>query len=373
MGKSMPGSTMGEPARRTTTGSAAQQNTAAQKSIAAAIQALENLNRQEITILQQIVSSLAAPIQSQSTDGGDSLGVQSVGIQSTGDTALRGMEAAKQVQNLGFVEFTAGLINGTFDAIVGATLKQMEGYAKLVADLSKSIQQFQVENVSDAQITDHLATRYPDGEGGTSVRPGYTFTDIPEDTETGATGKTANEQVQNVVTALVNETQRLSKDLRLSRDLIGIPQDATNVTQFTAEQVATIRKSIGGLLASNMISQLRELARDGMARIVITDGEILTKLTFNVSTNELQERKKENYNRNLNRTQVSGGVNGAFWKFNASTDNTNLNVNSMNESSFDSTTMSTEMIGQVKLRFKTESFPPYVPPTPPDEPAAPES
>ena len=365
MERSMPGSTMGESARRTTTGS-----DAAQRSIAAAVQALENLNRQEITILQQIVSSLAAPapVERPSTNGEDGLSATSVSIKSTGDTALRGMEAAKQVQNLGFVEFTAGLINGTFDAIVGATLKQMEGYAKLVADLSKSIQQFQVENVSDAQITGHLADRYPDGEGGTSVRPGYTFTNVPEDAETGAAGKTAHEQLQNVGTALINETQRLDKELRLTRDVLGIAQDAT---QFTAEQVVTIRKAIGGLLATNMISQLRELARDGMARIVVTDGEIMTKLTFNITTNELQERKKENYNRNLNRTQVSGGVNAAFWKFNASTDNTNLNVNSMNESSFDSTTMSTEMIGQVKLRFKTESFPPYVPPTPPEEPAAP--
>jgi hypothetical protein len=351
--------------RRTTTG-----GDAAQRSITAAIQALENLNRQQIGILQQIVSSLADNSrQSQGSDG--DLGVQSLTVQTTGDTALRGMEAAKQVQNLGFVEFTAGLINGTFDAIVGATLKQMEGYAKLVADLSKSIQQFQVENVSDAQITAHLANRYPDGEGSTSVRPGYTFPDIPEDTETGAAGKTSNEQLQNVVNALINETQGLRRELRLTRELIGITRDATDITQFTQEQVATIRTSIGGLLATNMLGQLREMARDGMARIVITDGEIMTKLTFNVSTNELQERKKENYNRNLNRTQVSGGVNAAFWKFNASTDNTNLNVNSMNESSFDSTTMSTEMIGQVKLRFKTESFPPYVPPTPPEEPAAP--
>jgi hypothetical protein len=337
--------------------------------MAEAIQALESLNRQQIAILQQIVGSLAGSGR-QSVGGDGDLGVQSLTVQTTGDTALRGMEAAKQVQNLGFVEFTAGLINGTFDAIVGATLKQMEGYAKLVADLSKSIQQFQVENVSDAQITAHLADRYPDGEGGTAVRPGYTFQDVPEDTETGAAGKTANEQLQNMVNALISETQGLRRDLRLSRDTIGIAQDATDAVQFTGEQVTTIRSSIGGLLATNMIAQLREMARDGMARIVVTDGEIMTRLTFNVTTNELQERKRENYNRNLNRTQVSGGVNAGFWKFNASTDNTNLNVNSMNESSFDSTTMSTEMIGQVKLRFKTESFPPYVPSTPPDEPAA---
>ncbi|NES85533.1 MAG: hypothetical protein F6K10_31280 [Moorea sp. SIO2B7] len=34
----------------------------------------------------------------------------------------------------------------------------------------------------------------------------------------------------------------------------------------------------------------------------------------------------------------------------------NLNVKAVNESSFDSLTMSTEIIGQVKLRFRTETF-----------------
>ncbi|MEZ4659519.1 MAG: hypothetical protein R2911_18320 [Caldilineaceae bacterium] len=366
MATTMPSSSMGAttPARRTTTGS-----DAAQQSIAAAMQALENLNRQEIGVLQQIIDSLAAA-DGANDSSGETLGAQSIGIQSTGDTAMRGMEAAKQVQNLGFVEFTAGLINGTFDAVVGATLKQMEGYAKLVADLSKSIQQFQAENISDAHVTDYLAGRYPDGEGGTAVRPGFTFPDIPEDAETGAAGKTGNQQLQDAVDALINETQRLGKELRLSRTVLSIAQDDASITQLSKEQVITIRKSIGGLLATNMVGQLREMAREGMARIVVTDGEIMTKLTFNITTNELQERKKENYNRNLNRTQVGGGIKTPLWHFGASTDNTNLNINSINESSFDSTTMSTEMIGQVRIRFKTESFPSFVPSATPTDPQA---
>jgi hypothetical protein len=334
-----------------------------------AIQALEKLNSQELTILRQIVSSLD---QSRSISGvlsaaeAGSLGTSSIGVQSVGDGALRGMDAAKQVQNLGFVEFTAGLINGTFDAIIGATVKQMEAYAKLVADLSKSIKQFQIENVSDAQIGQHLAERYPDGQGGTSVRPGYTFADIPANEETGAAPKRGDEQLSSVVQALITETRSLvGQNLNLTLDKLNIsPGD----TSFDTTQVQKIRESIGALLATNMVEQLRQMARDGMARIVITEGEIMTKLTFNITTNELQEKQKQNYNQNINRTQIGGGAGGLWWKVKASTDNTNINVNSMNEKSFDQTTMSTEMIGQVKVRFKTESFPPYVPPTDVSEP-----
>ncbi len=335
-----------------------------------AIQALEKLNRQQINLLRQIVSSLdtTGDLSTLSAaEAEDSVEVSSIGVQSTtGNTASRGLEAAKQVQNLGFVEFTAGLINGTFDAIVGATVKQMEAYAQLVADLSKSIQQFQAENVSDADITEHLTNRYPDGEGSTSVRPNYIFQDTMEDTETGATAKLGKDRLQDTVRALIDETKGLSKNLKLTRTNLGIAEDAMDI-QFNQEQVTLIRTSIASLLATNMIAQLREMARDGMARIVITDGEIMTKLTFNITTTELQEKEKQNYNKNVNKTKIGGGGRGLWWRVKASTDNTNININSMNEKSFDSTTMSTEMIGQVKIRFKTESFPPYVPSTAPEE------
>ena len=84
------------------------------------------------------------------------------GALAFGDAATTGMGVARQVQELGFVEFTAGLITGTFDAIIGATVKQMEAYSKLVADVSKSLAQFQAENVSDAQVNAHLVERFPD-------------------------------------------------------------------------------------------------------------------------------------------------------------------------------------------------------------------
>ena len=98
-----------------------------------------------------------------------------------GSAANAAMNVASQVQNLGFVEFTTGLINGTCDAIVGATIKQMEAYAALVADLAKTLSQFQAENVPDAQINAYLSNRYPDGAGGTSIRTDYTFSDTAAD------------------------------------------------------------------------------------------------------------------------------------------------------------------------------------------------
>lgn len=297
-----------------------------------------------------------------STNEGGTTTIQSVpddvNIASTSETAQRGMETAQQVQSLGFAEFTAGLINGTFDAVVGATVKQMEAYAKLVADLSKTIEQFQAENVSDAQISQYLAERYPDGQGGTCVRPDYQFQDVLEDPKTGAAKIDANQQLTDVVNALIAETAGLDSGISITGADLKLDPAAKS---FTAPQVARIRAAMGRLLATNLYKYLRDMARDGMARIVVTEGEIMSKLTFSISTTTMQQKQKDNYNENLNRTQVGVGGNGFWWRAKASTDNTNLNVNSMNEKSFDSTLMKAEMIGEVKVRFKTESFPPVMP------------
>ena len=275
-----------------------------------------------------------------------------------GATAERAMGVAKQVQDLGFVEFTAGLINGTFDAIIGATIKQMKAYAELVADLAKTLSQFQAENISDAQVNAHLSNRYPDGIGGTSVRSNYTFQATAADLANGVTGKTAKENMQAVVDALVAETKGLKENDRLTPNKLPIVE--TGPFTFTAAQIAQIRLAIGQTLASNMMDHLRAMAREGMARIVITDGSIRTMLTFNVTSTEVQATQKAKYNSQSFGASIRGTAGWGWGRVSAGASYSNLNVNTVNESSFDSLTMSTEMIGEVNLKFKTETFPAIV-------------
>lgn len=280
-------------------------------------------------------------------------------------TGQRGIDLAKQVQDLGFVEFTAGLINGTFDAVIGATLKQMKAYAELVADLAKTLAQFQAENISDAQVNAHLLNRYPDGIGGTSVRANYTFTATAADPNNGVTARSANDNLQAVVDALILETAVLPAANRLTRATTGSSATtsltiALTDTSFTAAQIATIRTAIGQTLASNMLEHLRAMAREGMARIVITDGSIHTKLTFKVTSTEEQKTQKDKYNSQSFGANIRGSAGWGWGRVSASASYSNLSVNTVNESTFDSLTMSTEMIGEVHLKFKTESFPPIL-------------
>jgi hypothetical protein len=306
--------------------------------------ALANVNLLRDLIGQTRVApmSMAAPIQARAV----------------GDTAERAMGVAKQVQDLGFVEFTAGLINGTFDAIIGATIKQMKAYAELVADLAKTLSEFQAENISDAQVNAHLSNRYPDGEGGTSVRSNYTFEDTAEDLAEGVEGKPASQKMQAVVDALVAETKGLKEDDRLTPEKLPIGE--TGPFTFTAEQIILIRTAIGLTLASNMMEHLRAMAREGMARIVITDGSIRTRLTFNVTSTEVQASQKAKYNSQSFGASIQGSAGWGWGRVSAGASYSNVSVNTVNESSFDSLTMSTEMIGEVNLKFRTETFPAIV-------------
>jgi len=355
---------------------------------------LRNLMRQ--TGVTPMMRSPEPPVGSTSAMNKNSSYSRGSGV---GDAADRAMDVASRVQDLGFVEFTTGLINGTFDAIIGATIKQMEAYAALVADLAKTLSQFQAENVSDAEINAYLSDRYPDGAGGTSIRaistpptptppvPAYVFPATVADPATGIVAKNGHENFQSVVDALVLETSGLGLGNRLIREAIATldpapdplpakdlalsilavtPESilANTPKEFNNVQVAKIRKAIGVMLASSMMDHLRAMAREGMARIVITEGSILTKLTFQVTSTDEQKIQQTNFrsnslNANLNGS-ISGGKGKKRWGVAGGVSYSRVNVTMVDQTNTASNTTKTEMIGEVNIKFKTETFAPIV-------------
>lgn len=70
--------------------------------------------------------------------------------------------ARNLTQQVDFPAFVSGLLNGVFKAIVTASIDQMKAYGKLVAAVSKSVDKFLDENVSENDARDHLLKRFPD-------------------------------------------------------------------------------------------------------------------------------------------------------------------------------------------------------------------
>jgi hypothetical protein len=70
-------------------------------------------------------------------------------------------QAAGMVKQVDFPAFVAGLIQGTFRAIVNSSIEQMKAYADMVKSVSASIDDFKDKNTTENKSRDHLARKYP--------------------------------------------------------------------------------------------------------------------------------------------------------------------------------------------------------------------
>lgn len=65
------------------------------------------------------------------------------------------------IRAVAFPSFVADLINGTFNAILGANTKQVEQFANLLTNVSKTVDQYSEDNVSDDEANRWLVANYP--------------------------------------------------------------------------------------------------------------------------------------------------------------------------------------------------------------------
>ena len=70
-------------------------------------------------------------------------------------------EFANLVQTVDFPEFVSGLIQGVFQAIVDASIQQMQAYGELLAATAKSVGEFANDHISDDQVRQQIASRHP--------------------------------------------------------------------------------------------------------------------------------------------------------------------------------------------------------------------
>jgi hypothetical protein len=81
-----------------------------------------------------------------------------------GQTLQGGSAALDELMMNGvdFPAFAAALIHGVFNAIVGASIQQMEAYAALLSKVAASVDEFMSQNISDQAARDTLAQEFPE-------------------------------------------------------------------------------------------------------------------------------------------------------------------------------------------------------------------
>lgn len=181
-------------------------------------------------------------------------------------------QAGALMQAVNFPTFVSGLIDGVFHSIVTSSIEQMEAYAKLVADVSKSLNQFRDDNTTQNQGRDHLVEQFPDlfqlqmdGGGGWDDFGGF------GDDGTGAQ-KPAEPRV--VLRDDIDERKavdRLNQSLPLDKPLTRVDDDLVEALLVPAArtQLATGRQQL-----------LATMVMLGINRIVVTDGKISAKVMY---------------------------------------------------------------------------------------------
>ncbi|MFO1310626.1 MAG: hypothetical protein U1F41_01035 [Burkholderiales bacterium] len=219
-----------------------------------------------------------------------------------------------------FPTFVADLIRGTFDAIVKTSTQQMESFMAMVENVSKTVDQFMADNISDFQARDWLKQRYPehiDVKGGMAiVRDGADDKPLPA----------------------------FQRDLNLKGPVSSLDDSVIEETLVPAAR----RR-----LAESRLQMLSTLVLMGVNRIVVTGGKIRATMGFHIDTTD---RAREEQASDFDfRTAVAGSF--GFGPWSASASMSISYVSSTRSSSDAEINTETDLTGEVELHFKSDYFP----------------
>lgn len=248
-----------------------------------------------------------------------------------------GRRAGALSDELDFPAFVASLVHGTFDAMVDASIRQMQSFADLVAAVAKPLEQFTDENVSANQARDYLVEQHPrdvrlegkDGEFSLApVASAGSGNDESFDVSSGD-GTDGAGNSPGWLKEYGHEGAELTRDF-LEQELLPL---------------ARVR------VAKARLQTLSTMVLLGMNRIVIKDGSIGARLRFRASA---ADHAAVQY-----ATSNDPGTGGETWGSRASSSDpvattkvSTVGVNVQSDSD-----LKAELFGEVKINFASETLP----------------
>lgn len=183
--------------------------------------------------------------------------------------------AGEFMKQVNFVEFVSGLIDGVFNSIVTSNIQQMEAYSKMVADVSKTLNQFRDDNTTSDDGKDNLLDAFPD------------VFDMGVDAFSGGgapTLKLRDGVDQDAALAQVQQALGQHSDTPIESIDVSDPEVAQTLILASRQQIATSRQQ---LLATMVLM--------GLSRIVVTNGKIQAKIMydFNASSQRTLSRSAQ--------------------------------------------------------------------------------
>lgn len=248
--------------------------------------------------------------------------------------AAAGREAADvykdMVGAMDFPQFVASLVDGVFDSIVQASIQQMEAYGELLAQVAKTVDEFARDNFTLNQGRDWLVGRFPSSlrieveDGNPRLAP----TPSGEDDE------------------LAEVRKGLGND-----DPVDLSDEASEAELARRGQLemARIRQK-----------QLATMVLMGIHRIVVTDGLINAKIMIDVKATDRATRKATASMHDEKQTDHTSQSGGGWFSSGSDTtrDRMRTTVSSaVDDSSEAKADVKAKLAGEVRVNFKSETFP----------------
>lgn len=298
------------------------------------------------------------------------------------------MDTAARFGEIPYVEFTTNLVTGVFDSLVEAHIRQMEEFASFVNSLTQDLSTYindTVDNVSFDQISDFVSNyELPEVSDAVlttilgqleappteSADPtDSTAPPIPARPDLATPGGTWWGGLINVlapvVSALVDKIDGPSEQPSEQPGLNALNEyNEAILSGATAviPKYTEIVNAVASLITSNKYGLLQTIAKQGAMRLVVTEGEIETKLTFstwnNKSSSYSSGKSVENKNKFKSKTKRSFGIFGLFRKKSKRiTKNRIITINTAKSYQRDSSGTRVNIFGRVLIRFKTDYAP----------------
>lgn len=279
------------------------------------------------------------------------------------------MALTTKVNDIGFVEFTTGLVKNVYETVVQSSLDQLRGYAELVKDVSQTLAEYQ-KSVGLGISADPTAT---ENESLLTNCQNYAVK-VLQLTTTGNNGDayslTANdnptliEAINAIHGALDGFDADPAAESGTIKELIKAA-DATGTTlTLDASKSATLHRIIALKLrseAADNYNMLTTILKLGLQKIVIERGLIATKITFKVDATETASRAESTLSTASKGFALSGGATAKFAKWggriSGGYSSNKLNVSVVNENTSAVASLNVDIVGEVRIEFRTDSFP----------------
>ena len=310
----------------------------------------DGLARQELTPGQSVLAHAPAPplarAQADGVEAAKGKASDKVGTFAGADfqagAVRQGVEQFKNlVGTVDFPSFVGGLIQNVFQAIVNASIQQMNAYGQLLKSVAQTVDQFAQDNISLNNARDWLADKYPDhigvDEEGTQEEGGQPRLAIKSEDGDAA-------------------LQQINADLGLAQPITDLsdPEQESRLVIAARLQMARSRQQ----LLSSMVLL-------GINRIVVTDGAINAKVVFDLKASDQAQRKARaslyDSQASMNRNTTAVGGNWGWGAAGSVNENVQQHVttvgSAVDETSESKAEVKAKLSGEVRVNFKSDYFP----------------